>query len=296
MKASITSPAKVNLYLKVLSRRPDGYHDLQSLVDIISLADTIHIEDIPGSDIILDDDKGALPKGEGNTVFRAVRALSEAKGLKQRGLRIFIEKKIPIGAGLGGPSSNAAAVLKELNRRWGLNLGDGELSAIGSRIGADVPLFLNGTPCVMEGIGDIINPVELPHMWYVVVYPGVSISTKAVYEGLRIVLTKKHNDIKLMGNFSNPGEIAGILENDLEEVAMRMCPQIAIIKDALKGTKALGSLMSGSGSSVFAVFDNEEDARQASLSAINEMGTVFVAHSVQGGYTNAGHGCQDFPR
>ena len=282
MKTSVISPAKVNLYLKVLSRRPDGYHNLQSLVDIISLADIIHIEDIPGSDIILDDDKGALPKGEGNTVFRAVRALNEAAGLR-RGVRIYIEKNIPVGAGLGGPSSNAAAVLKELNMRWGLNLGDGELSAIGSRIGADVPLFLNGTPCIMEGIGDIINPVQLPPMWYVVVYPGVSISTKAVYEGLRIVLTKERNDIKLMGNFSNPGEIAGILENDLEEVAMRMCPQIEIIKDALKGTKALGSLMSGSGSSVFAVFESEEDARLASSSAINEMGTVFIAHSVQGG-------------
>ncbi len=120
-------------------------------------------------------------------------------------------------------------------------------------------------------------------MWYVIVYPNVSISTKAVYEGLRIVLTKERNDIKLMGNFSNPVAIAGILENDLEQVAVKMCPHIKSIKDVLRGTKALGSLMSGSGSSVFAIFDNEEDARLASLSAINEMGTVFIAHSVQGG-------------
>ncbi|MBP1749426.1 MAG: 4-diphosphocytidyl-2C-methyl-D-erythritol kinase [Deltaproteobacteria bacterium] len=282
MKTSVLSPAKVNLYLKVLSRRPDGYHNLQSIVDIISLSDIIHIEDIPGDEIILDDDKGILPKGEGNTVYRAVRMLKQATGV-ERGVRILIEKKIPVGSGLGGPSSNAAAVLKELCMRWDLDLSTQELNTIGGRIGADVPLFLNGKPCIMEGIGDIINPVKLPHMWYVIVYPNVSISTKAVYEGLRIVLTKEHNDIKLMGNFSNPGEIAGILENDLEQVAIKICPQIEIIKDILKGTKALGSLMSGSGSSVFAVFDNEEDARLASLSAINEMGTVFIAHSAQRG-------------
>ncbi len=283
MKTSVVlSPAKVNLYLKVLSRRPDGYHNLQSLVDIISLSDIIHIEDIPGNEIILEDDRNVLPRGEGNTVFRAVRALKETTGVR-RGIRIFIEKKIPIGSGLGGPSSNAAAVLKELNSHWELGITKEELNAIGGRIGADVPLFLHGRPCIMEGIGDIINPVVLPHMWYVIVYPNVSISTKAVYEGLRIVLTKEHNDIKLMGNFSNPGEIARILENDLEQAAIKMCPQVQSIKDVLKGTGALGSLMSGSGSSVFAVFDNEEEARLASLSAINEMWTVFIAHSVQGG-------------
>ncbi len=136
----------------------------------------------------------------------------------------------------------------------------------------------------MEGTGDVVTPIELPLMWYVVVYPNVSVSTKAVYEGLKIVLTKEQNDIKLRGNFSNPDVIAGILENDLERVAISMCPQIEGIKDTLKKTKALGSLMSGSGSSVFAIFGNEEDAKQASLlSAINKIGTVFIAHSVQGG-------------
>ncbi len=282
MKTTVLSPAKVNLYLKVLSRRPDGYHDLQSLVDLISLYDTIHIEDIAGDEIVVDDDRGVLPRGEGNTVYRAVRMLREAAGVK-RGVRVFIEKRIPIGAGLGGPSSNAAAVLKELCTRWGLGFTGEDLKGIGRRVGADVPLFLHGGSCIMEGIGDVITPVRLPLMWYIIVYPNISISTKAVYEGLRIVLTKKQNDIKLMENFSNPKQIAGILKNDLEYVAITLCPQIQGIKDALKGTNALGSLMSGSGSSVFAVFENEQDAVQALLSAISKMGTVFVAHSVQGG-------------
>lgn len=283
MKTTVLSPAKVNLYLRVLCRRPDGYHDLQSLVDVISLYDTMHIEDAAGDEIVVDDDRSVLPWGEGNTVYRAVRMLREAAGVK-KGVRVFIEKRIPIGSGLGGPSSNAATVLRELSARWGLGLSIEDLSDIGSRVGADVPLFLHGRPCIMEGIGDVITPVHLPLMWYVIVYPNVSISTKAVYQGLKIVLTKKQNDIKLMENFSTPKHIAGILENDLESVALTLCPQIQGIKDVLKGTKALGSLMSGSGSSVFAVFENEQDATQASLlSGIEKMGTVFVARSVQGG-------------
>ncbi len=278
MKKTVLSPAKVNLYLKVISKRPDGYHNIQSIVDIVSLYDTIHIEDVEGGDTIIGDDRGVLPSGEANTVFRAVRALREASGVR-RGVRIFIEKRIPIGSGLGGPSTNAATVLKELRNHWELPLSDDELRRIGGGIGADVPLFLNGTPCVMEGTGEIITPVSLPKMWYVIVYPSISISTKTVYEGLKIVLTNKQNDIKLRGNFKNAGDVAGILENDLEQVGMTMCPQIGEIKTRLKEAKALGSLMSGSGSSVFGIFACEEDARQASC-LLHNMGVVFVAYSL----------------
>ncbi len=131
----------------------------------------------------------------------------------------------------------------------------------------------------MEGTGDVISPLELPKMWYVIVYPNVVISTKTVYEGLKIVLTNKQNDIKLRGNFKKTGDIASILENDLERVGIIMCPQIGEIKERLKEAKALGSLMSGSGSSVFGIFANEEDAWQAS-SLLNKLGVVFVAHSL----------------
>ncbi|HOW53983.1 MAG TPA: 4-(cytidine 5'-diphospho)-2-C-methyl-D-erythritol kinase [Syntrophorhabdaceae bacterium] len=278
MKKTVLSPAKVNLYLKVISKRPDGYHNIQSVVDIVSVYDTIHIEDIEGDGIVIGDDRGVLPQGEANTVFRAVRALREAASVR-RGVRVFIEKRIPIGSGLGGPSTNAATVLKELRDHWELSLGDEELRRIGAGIGADVPLFLYGRSCVMEGTGDIISPVSLPKMWYVIVYPNVAISTKTVYEGLKIVLTNKENDIKLRGNFKNTCDIASILENDLERVGMTMCPQIGEIKTKLKEAKALGSLMSGSGSSVFGIFANEEDAWQAS-SIINNLGVVFVAYSL----------------
>lgn len=278
MRKTVLSPAKVNLYLKVISKRPDGYHNILSIVDLISLYDSIYIEDIDTDEIIVGDDKGVLPEGEGNTVFRAARMLREAASVN-RGVRIFIEKQIPIGSGLGGPSTNAATVLKELRSRWGLTLSDGDLMQIGSRVGADVPLFLHGRPCVMEGTGDIISPIDLPKMWYVVVYPNVAISTKRVYEGLKIVLTNIRNDIKVRSNFKKINDIAIILENDLEYVGIAVCPRIGEIKNRLKKAGALGSLMSGSGSSVFGIFENEEDARQAS-SMVNTMGEVFVVHSL----------------
>ncbi|MHB8110431.1 MAG: 4-(cytidine 5'-diphospho)-2-C-methyl-D-erythritol kinase, partial [Syntrophorhabdaceae bacterium] len=133
MGATVLSPAKVNLYLKIVARRPDGYHDLYSLVDLISLYDTIHIEEIPGDKIIVDDDKGILPHGDANTVYAAIRLLKDATGTK-RGIRIFIEKNIPIGSGLGGPSSDAATVLKALCEYWELALNAGQLAAIGKRV------------------------------------------------------------------------------------------------------------------------------------------------------------------
>lgn len=290
MRKTVISPAKVNLYLKVLSKRPDGYHNILSVVDIISLCDTVHIQDTENDEIIVCDDQGILPRGEGNTVFRAARLLKEAAAVR-RGVRIDIEKRIPIGSGLGGPSTNAATVLKELSTLWGLGLNKEDQCRIGSMVGADVPLFIHGKSCVMEGIGDIVNPVELPFMWYLIVYPNIAISTRLVYEGLKIVLTKKENDIKLMSNFKKIGDITSILENDLEYTGITMCPQIGAIKNRLKEAGALGSLMSGSGSSVFGIFENREDARKAS-SAVENMGRVIVASSYRGGVGADGdNGC-----
>ena len=290
MRKTVISPAKVNLYLKVLSKRSDGYHNILSIVDIISLCDTVHIEDTENDEIVVCDDQGILPRGEDNTVFRAARLLKEAAAVR-RGVRIDIEKRIPIGSGLGGPSTNAATVLKELSTLWGLGLKKEDQCRIGSMVGADVPLFIHGKPCVMEGIGDIVNPVELPFMWYLIVYPNIAISTRLVYEGLKIVLTKKENDIKLMSNFKKIGDITSILENDLEYTGITMCPQIGAIKNRLKEAGALGSLMSGSGSSVFGIFENREDARKAS-SAVENMGRVIVASSYRGGVGADGdNGC-----
>lgn len=273
------SPAKVNLYLKVLSKRPDGYHNLVSIVDIISIYDVIRIEDNPDGTIVVGDDADRLPRDSGNTMFRAAMLLKETFRVRE-GVRIHVEKRIPVGAGLGGPSTDAATVLKALRERWKLPVTDEELAFLGARIGADVPLFLYGKPCVMRGIGEEITPISLPRIWYVVVYPGVALSTKEVYGRLRIPLTSGGNDIKLRSGFRTAAEIASILENDLEKPGIAMCPKIQAAKDRLREAGAVGTLMSGSGSSVFGLFETEEEASQASVFMTDiGMGGVFVAHS-----------------
>ncbi len=289
MTHTVLSPAKVNLFLKVVSKRPDGYHNIVSIVDIISVFDVIHIEEIPDDVIIIEDDKDILPKDAANTMYRAAVALKERFKIN-RGARVFVEKNIPIGSGLGGPSSNAATVLKELARIWKVQINEAELNDIGKGIGADVPLFLYGNACIMRGIGNKISPVELPSLWYLIIYPNISISTRRVYEGLKIVLTKKQNDIKLVAKFSGTREVSAILENDLERIGILLCPIIKTIKDRLIESGASGTLMSGSGSSVFGIFENEEGAKQASASLTN-MGKIFIARSVKSGGSHGGYGC-----
>jgi 4-diphosphocytidyl-2-C-methyl-D-erythritol kinase len=277
MIETYSSPAKVNLLLKVLGRRPDGYHNLVSIVDIISLNDMLRVEEIPEDGITVGDDRNLLPTGPANTVYRAAMLLKQTYHVK-RGARLFIEKNIPIGAGLGGPSSNAATALKALANMWNLPINTAELFTLGAKIGADVPLFLHGKPCMMKGIGEQITPLQMPCIWYVVVYPRIILSTREVYEGLKISLTFTQNDIKLSGQFETVFDVARVLENDLERVAFSLHPEIHTAKERLRSAGAIGSLMSGSGSSVFGVFKTEQDARVA-VEKVRDLGSVFVVHS-----------------
>jgi len=275
---TVLSPAKVNLYLKVVGKRPDGYHDLVSVVDIISLCDVLHLRQAEGGRVSVRDDRGLLADGPANTVYRAIMLLKERYG-NLDGLAVDVEKRIPVGSGLGGGSGNAATVMKELVSAWGISVRPEELAELGKGVGSDVPLFLYGKSCIMRGVGERITPVALPKMWYVVVYPGVAISTAAVYSGLRIYLTKNENDVTVSGNFSQITDVADMLENDLEEVAISICPEIKPIKERLLEAGALGSLMSGSGSAVFGIFENEGAAQKA-LEKLGGLGSVFIAHSL----------------
>jgi 4-diphosphocytidyl-2-C-methyl-D-erythritol kinase len=277
MAETFTSPAKVNLFLKVVGKRPDDYHNIVSIVDIISLNDVLRIEEISEDLVVVDDERHLLPSGPANTIYRAAMLLKETYHIR-RGAHLFIEKNIPIGAGLGGPSSNAAAALKALVKIWNVPAGTREIFELGSRIGADVPLFLYGKSCVMTGIGEEITPLELPRIWYVIVYPGIVLHTKDVYDGLRISLTLAQNDITLSWKLDTLFDVVRTLQNDLERVAFSMCPEIKTAKERLREAGAIGSLMSGSGSSVFGVFENEADARVASQK-VRDLGNVFVVHS-----------------
>jgi 4-diphosphocytidyl-2-C-methyl-D-erythritol kinase len=278
MGYEILSPAKVNLFLKVVSKRPDGYHELVSIVDIISIHDVIRLNETPEGKVVVRDSLGMLPDGPDNTMYKAAMLLKETCAV-DAGVSIEVEKRIPVGAGLGGGSSNAASVMKALVRMWKLPVGLSTLMELGRRVGADVPLFLYGKSCVMRGIGERVSPIELPRIWYVVVYPNIVLSTKDVYNSLRIVLTKKGNEVTLSGKFSNILDIANVLENDLEEVAFLKCPAIKTIKARLKEAGAIGSLMTGSGSAVFGVFQSNKDA-QGALERVEGLGTVFIAQSV----------------
>jgi 4-diphosphocytidyl-2-C-methyl-D-erythritol kinase len=225
MKLSVPAPAKVNLLLKVLGRRADGYHTLASIVDVVSLADTLHIEELDEDRVLVDDDLGVLPAGAANTIYRAAVRLKEVFRIS-RGVRVFVQKRIPIGAGLGGPSSDAAATLRALADAWHLTVTPERLRELGAGIGADVPLFLYGKSCFMEGIGERITPLRLPRAWYVIVYPGIVLHTKDVYENLKISLTSGQNDITLSWKFDTVFDLARILENDLERSAFSLCREI----------------------------------------------------------------------
>jgi len=272
------SPAKVNLLLKVVSKRPDGYHNLVSIVDLVSLYDKMHIRIIPDGGVVVKDTAGILPEGQENTVYRAIMLLKE-RFQQTSGVEVRIEKRIPVGAGLGGGSSDAATVMKTLVRLWDLPGTLPELMHLGSRIGADVPLFIFGGPCVLRGIGERVSPVRLPPLWYVIVYPNVALSTKDVYSGLRNLLTKGENEVRFSKDFSTPLDVANVLENDLEEVALLKCPQIKTIKERLNKAGAVGSLMSGSGSAVFGIFRDEKEAREGSAE-VGDLGSVFAVKSV----------------
>lgn len=286
------SPGKVNLYLKVLSKRDDGYHNIVSIVSPVSLYDVIYFKILDNENIVVKDNIKCLPDGMANTVYKAALLLKKRYGIN-RGIEIYLEKNIPIGSGLGGPSSNAATVLRKLPELWGFKARQEDLAEIGKEIGADVPLFLNDGPCIMRGIGEKITPFELPRFWCLIIYPDVSIRTPDVYGGLKIVLTKDENDIKLRKNFESVQEVAGILENDLEKVAILMCPKIQTLKERLINAGALGALMSGSGSSVFGIFEEEEQAKRTMISLGNMKG-AFIVHSIHKGDLYGYNRYQDF--
>jgi len=272
------APAKVNLFLKVLWKRDDGYHEIMSLVDIISIFDLIRITFTDENEIVVKRISGEMPEGKENIIYRAVKLLKDKYGIK-KGVTVEVKKRIPLGAGLGGASSDAATVIRALTEIWALRVPDSELMEIGKNLGADVPLFLHGNPCVIRGIGEKIEPINLPSIWYVVIYPGVEISTREVYGHLKIVLTKRENDIKLSCNFNSLDEIVSALENDLEETAASICPQIKRLKEMLILHGAKGALMSGSGSSVFGCFESKEKAERAAKNLLS-YGRVFVARSI----------------
>ncbi|MBN1546109.1 MAG: 4-(cytidine 5'-diphospho)-2-C-methyl-D-erythritol kinase [Syntrophaceae bacterium] len=257
----VLSPAKVNLYLKVIRKRPDGYHDIATLMQKIDLQDRMIFSRREEGVVICCPGFPQL-ENEENIVFRAAKALFFAMACRG-GVEIVIHKTIPMGAGLGGGSSNAATALMTLNDMMGFNLSRGNLMKIGARLGADVPFFIYADRAWAYGIGDILKPAEtLPPLWFVLVNPRFELTTKRVYEGLNFTLTNPVINYSIP-RFSTITDVVEGLHNDLEKVSLALYPVLQELKDILIGVGAMGTLMSGSGPTVYGVFDRKKTALQA---------------------------------
>lgn len=246
MKAiyDVPAPAKLNLFLHVTGRRPDGMHLLQSVFMLIDWRDTLHFEVRPGGGLSREDLTKPLP--EDDLVLRAARALQQASGIRL-GAHISIEKRIPEQAGMGGGSSDAATCLLALNRLWDLKLPLSALAAIGVSLGADVPFFLGGRNAWVEGIGEKLTPVDLPEARFGVVKPPEGLPTAAIFSHPR--LTRGTEPAIISGFAANPW---GFGQNDLQGVAKELCPGVTQALDWL-GSLGLNGRMTGSGSAVFAL-------------------------------------------
>ncbi len=272
---TLSCPAKVNLYLKVVGRRPDGYHDLVTVMQPLSLADELVLT-LGGAGITLDCNHPDLPLDEDNLAVRAAVMFQEAT-FQKFGLHIRLTKNIPLAAGLGGGSSNAAGVLRGLNILQGKPLDDIRLQQLARRLGADVPFFLLDGSALGRGIGDLLTPITLPAGWFVLVNPGFPVSTAWVYAGLRPPFLSP-DDTLLARLVQEPP--SAWLHNDLEAVTLTRYPELADLKQALWQEGAAGALMSGSGPTIFGLFTDKDTA----VRAASRLGasTGFWTTAVQG--------------
>jgi len=272
----LLSPAKVNVFLKITGQRIDGYHELLTVFVPVGLYDKL---------IISKSEKGLevyyrgreIPNNQNNLVSRAAISFFEKTGIK-KGIKITLIKNIPISSGLGGGSSNAATTLKGLNQLWPNALSKEDLEKLALSLGADVPFFLLQKPAMARGIGEILQPIEnFPSLWYVIVSPNLMISTAWTYERFKLNLTNNRNQNKMSSFKKNIFNIPELLFNDLERVTLVKYPFLSSIKESLLQVGALGALMTGSGPSIFGLFDSAKKAQKAgNILKTYDKGDVFV--------------------
>lgn len=263
MKRVFPAPAKVNLFLRVLGKRTDGFHEVFSLMQPVSVFDEVTVELTEGDGASVMTDSDEAPGGADNLGHRAAVLFSRATGYRFQA-DISIKKVIPVGAGLGGGSSDAATVLMALNEMTGIGLPDGALMELGARLGSDVPFFILRGPALARGRGEKLERVRLPELHYVLINPGVHVSTAWAYSSLD--LTKEGENNNLLYSYEVPAGVDGVLSalhNDLEPVTLARHPEISGFKEMLMGKGARGALMSGSGSTVFGVFYSRAEAERA---------------------------------
>ena len=280
MEITLPSYAKINLSLDILRKRPDGYHDMQMVMETLALHDDVTIRISDGDRISARTNWAFLPAGVENIAAKAVKLFFETQNIPPHSVDIFIRKLIPIAAGLAGGSGNAAAVLSGLNILLGTGLSDGALAAMGEALGADVPYCVLRGTMLAEGIGERLTPLPaLPPVYVVLAKPGFSIKTPTLFAQVDCAKIRRRPD--------TPGLIHALERGDLHGVAMRMYNvfedvlgkqerEIVRIKQTLIDHDALGAVMTGTGSAVFGLFEREADAKRAYLALRENFAETFL--------------------
>jgi len=258
---TLLSPAKINLTLEVIRKRQDGYHDIRSIVQPINLFDEVRIEVEKGDGMTLESTGIEIPRGKENLAWRAAEVFLKECGISLK-IRIFIKKRIPVGAGLGGGSGNAAAVLVGINRITN-KFSEDDLIRFSSKIGADVPLFIHCRSSIIEGIGDKVTLISsFPLFYYVLLNPGFEVSTKRIYELWDEAFKEEgliRDGIEHKISLFRRGEFP--LINDLEKLAIAIYPEIKNLREKLISMDVEAVSMTGSGPTVFGVFNDEKKAK-----------------------------------
>lgn len=279
----LKSRAKVNLSIDVLGKREDGYHLVEMIMQTIDLYDKLKITEIEENSILIKSNSLDIPLNEDNIMYKAVNLLKNQFNI-EKGIEISIEKNIPVAAGMAGGSSNAAAVLVGLNKLWDLGLSENELKDIGLKLGADVPFCITGGSALAEGIGEELTNIKgLPEDLNILVCkPNIFVSTKEVYQSLNMDKVKRRPKNKELIDALQKEDVKFISENMvnvLEEVTSLKYSEIGQIEDIMIKNKALGSMMSGSGPTVFGLFDNKDCAIKAKEDLQAKYNQVYLVKS-----------------
>ena len=279
----IKAYGKINLTLDVVGRRKDGYHLLDTVMQTISIWDELEIQHSRQPGVHLQCNKDSLPTDSKNTAFRAAKFFLEDRGLENEGVYIFIKKHLPSRSGMGGGSADAAAVLRGLNEMYGTGLSADKLMELGEKVGADVPFCVVGGAARCTGVGADVEPIEpMPQCWLVVCKPPTGMSTPRAYSLLdQYPLSSTQATPRMLEAMAagNLNRIVKGLANRFDET-IRMAP-VRALKRAMMDAGALGSMMTGSGSSVYGIFETEQRAREA-MEQLAGMGKLFLAQPCTG--------------
>ncbi|ANS76387.1 4-diphosphocytidyl-2C-methyl-D-erythritol kinase [Paenibacillus yonginensis] len=260
MKIYEKAPAKINLMLDVLHKRPDGFHEVEMVMTMVDLADRLEMSALPRDTIIISSQAGYIPLDEKNLAFQAARLIKERYNVRS-GVYIHLDKHIPVAAGLAGGSSDAAATLRGLNRLWNLGISNEELCSLGAELGSDVPFCVTGGTALATGRGEVLTPLDNPpQCWAILAKLPINVSTAEVYGKFRVDRVKQHPSAKGMIQAISRqsfGEVCQELGNVLEGVTFQLHPEVQQLKETMGRLGADGVLMSGSGPTVFGLVSKE---------------------------------------